>query len=302
MIGLATALCLAVTVADPGDAPATDTVEVPSVLIKLIEQVDVAAQEAGLLAEVSVREGREVAEGDLLAKIEDTAAVLAKKKAKLEWDIARERSENDVNIRFADKSEAVARAEFKRAEESNEIFPKSISDTEMDRLQLTVEKTVLEVEQAKHEHKIAGQTALVKQSEHEIAADQVQRRQIVAPLEGVVVQVNRRRGEWVEPGDHLVRILRIDPLKAEGFFKVDDLQYDLQDRPVKLQVKLPGDQDAVFPGKVVFISPEIDPINSQVRFWAEVDNSERKLRPGMRADLSIDLAAPPVNDVEKANE
>jgi macrolide-specific efflux system membrane fusion protein len=302
MIGLTTAICLAAALADPGDGSSANTIEVATVLIKLIEQVDVAAQEAGLLVEVGVREGAEVEKDELLARIDAKAAALAEKKAKLEWDIARERSKNDVNVRFAKKSAEVAQAELDRAEESNKIFPKSISDTEMDRLRLTVQKTELEVEQATHEQKIADQTALVKESDYEIAANQVQRRQILSPLEGVVVQVHRRPGEWVEPGDHVLRILRVDPLKAEGFFKVDDLQYDLQDRPVKLRVKLRGNQYAVFPGKVVFISPEIDPVNAQVRFWAEVDNSQRKLRPGMRADLSIDLNAEPVDDAEQADE
>jgi len=301
MLGLTTALCLAATAADPGNG-APDTIEVSSVLIKLIEQVDVAAQEAGLVSNVFVREGKEVAEEDVLAKIEDQASALVRDKAELEWDIARLRAENDVNVKYARKSMAVAEAELKRAEESNEIFPKSISDTEMDRLQLTVDKTELEIEQAEHEFEISKKTALVKESEYKIAVDQVDRRQILAPIDGVVVQVNRRPGEWVEPGDQVLRLLRIDPLKAEGFLKVDDLQFDLQDRPVKLRVKLPGKKDAVFPGTIVFISPEIDPVNSQVRFWAEVDNSERKLRPGMTAKLSIELSAGPIDDAEKAHE
>ena len=78
-----------------------------------------------------------------------------------------------------------------------------LEQIEMDRLRLTVEKSELEKEQAQHEHDIAGQTVLVKQSERALAAEQVRRRRILAPLEGVVVQVNRRRGEWVEPGDQV---------------------------------------------------------------------------------------------------
>ena len=41
-------------------------------------------------------------------------------------------------------------------------------------------------------------------------------------------------------------------------------------------------------GQIVFISPEIDPLNSQVRFWAEIENAELKLRPGMTATLTIE--------------
>jgi multidrug efflux pump subunit AcrA (membrane-fusion protein) len=34
--------------------------------------------------------------------------------------------------------------------------------------------------------------------------------------------------------------------------------------------------------KLVFISPEVNPINSQVRVFLDIDNSDGKLRPGLR--------------------
>jgi multidrug efflux pump subunit AcrA (membrane-fusion protein) len=39
--------------------------------------------------------------------------------------------------------------------------------------------------------------------------------------------------------------------------------------------------------KVVFVSPEINPLNSQVRVFLEVDNRAGKLRPGMIPVVSI---------------
>ena len=41
-------------------------------------------------------------------------------------------------------------------------------------------------------------------------------------------------------------------------------------------------------GKVTFVSPEVDPVNHQVRVWAEVDNTELVLRPGLAAEMTID--------------
>ncbi len=43
-----------------------------------------------------------------------------------------------------------------------------------------------------------------------------------------------------------------------------------------------------FAGHIVFVNPEIDPLNSQVRVWAEVENPDLKLRPGMQATLTIE--------------
>jgi macrolide-specific efflux system membrane fusion protein len=106
------------------------------------------------------------------------------------------------------------------------------------------------------------------------------------------VRVDRHRGEWVEPGDPVLRILRIDRLRAEGFVKVHHTEHDLENCLVTLKVNLPGEPGAVFPGKVVFLSPEVDPVNAQVRIWAEIENRGTRLRPGMRATMSIHVKSP----------
>jgi macrolide-specific efflux system membrane fusion protein len=39
---------------------------------------------------------------------------------------------------------------------------------------------------------------------------------------------------------------------------------------------------------VVFVSPEVDPVNGQVRIWAEIDNKSLVLRPGLQGALLIE--------------
>jgi len=286
--------CVLVLAAAPTEgSPPPGIVEVPSMLIKLIEQVDVPAREAGVLAAVSVREGQMVEEGHALAQIEDAEARIVEERAKIEIDIARLNAQNDVNSRFAKKSVEVARAELRRSAESNARYPKSVSESEMDRLRLLVEKSALEVEQADHEFQIAGFTCKIKENEHLAAQEKRERHKILAPISGVVVQVSKHRGEWVKPGDTVVRILRLDRLRAEGFLKAEHLAGGLQDREVKLTVDLPGQPGAELPGRVVFVDPEIDPVNSQVRIWAEVENRGLRLRPGMRAKMTLTLPKGP---------
>ncbi len=38
---------------------------------------------------------------------------------------------------------------------------------------------------------------------------------------------------------------------------------------------------------MVFVSPEVDPVNGQARIWAEVENRGGELRPGLHGKLSI---------------
>jgi len=204
-----------------------------------------------------------------------------------------------VNIRFAKKSAEVAKAELRRSMESYKIYPKSISDSEMDRLRLVVQRAELEVEQAEYEFEIAELAWRIKENEYQAAEEKVRRRKINAPLSGVVVDVHRRAGEWVELGETVLRVLRIDRLRAEGFLRAEDVRGDLVGAPVRLRVDLPEKAGAEFPGKIVFLSPEIDPVNAQIRVWAEVDNRGLKLHPGMRAKIIVE---PPTTDSTKPAE
>jgi multidrug efflux pump subunit AcrA (membrane-fusion protein) len=192
-----------------------------------------------------------------------------------------------VNVRFAKKSVEVSQAELARSMDSNQRYSKSISESEMDRLRLVVERGRLEVEQSEHEFRTANLSQKIKENDYLAAQQKVKRHGITAPLAGIVVQVQRHRGEWVKPGEPIVRILRLDRLRAEGFVKSEHSGEDLLGREVRLVIDLPKQRAAEFPGKVVFVDPEIDPVNAQVRIWAEVENGDLRLRPGMKARMVL---------------
>lgn len=283
---------LASTCAGQKPEKSADKITVDSVLVTLIEQVEVPAREVGVLATIAIKEGQMVDAGAVLAQIDDTEAQLARTRARIERDIADKEAKNDLKIRFADKSLEVANAEMKRATESMEKYRKSVSATELDRLRLASDKAALEAEQSRDDLKTAKLTAELKENEFQLATRNVERRKIITPIGGVVVQINARQGEWVEPGKTVVRILRINRLRAEGFLNGREIHGDLTGRRVTLTAQFPGKQRAEFPGNITFVSPEINPVNGQVRFWAEVENRDLLLRPGMSASLSIDLTVP----------
>lgn len=266
---------------------AAEPIPVESVLIRLIEQVDVPAQEEGVLAQIEVQEGEQVTPGQVLGMIDATQAKINVQRARLEVEIARRKSTNDVAVRFSKKATEVAKAELARSTESVEKYRKSISQSEIDRLKLTVDKSTLEIEQAKHELDVEAVTRQLKEAELQAAEHVVERCKFISPIRGVVVEINSRPGEWVKPGQKVLRVLQLDKLRAEGFVRAKDLTHDLAGAGVSLTVDLPGRPATAFSGKVVFVSPEIDPVNGQVRIWAEIDNANLQLRPGMRAKMQV---------------
>lgn len=281
-------LALLAIAAAPADAVFADgRLTIPAAQLTVIEQVEVPAREAGVLEAVHVREGALVESGEELARIDDSLAELERSQAKLETDIAQARAANDVTVRLARKTKEVAEAELQRSVESVERFRRSVSQTELDRLRLAAERAGLEIEQAEHERQLDALTADLKANGLKIAELNVRRRQILAPIAGVVVQVNRRTGEWVEPGDAVLRILRIDRLRATGIVKVSELRSDLTGQRATFVVNLPGRPQAEFEGEIVFVSPEVNPVNGEVRIWAEIENKDRLLRPGLQGTLVI---------------
>jgi macrolide-specific efflux system membrane fusion protein len=271
-------------------AGAAEPIPVESVLIRLIEEVEVPAQEEGLLAEVLVKEGDRVRRGDLLARLDDETAQVAVERASTEVAIAERKAGNDVSIRFARKATEVAQAELARAKESVQKYPKSISDTEIDKLTLTVDRSRLEIEQAEHLLGVERLTQQLKQQERAAAQLSLERRKMLAPIDGVVVEVNARPGEWMEPGEKVLRILRMDRLRAEGFIAANQISPGLLGSAARVTVDLPSRKGFTVTGQVVFVSPEIDPVNGQVRVWVEIENPDLLLRPGLHAKMGIAIS------------
>ena len=260
---------------------------VDSALLTLIEHADVSASEAGVLSMLAVKEGEMVSEGTPLAKIDDREAKLIRARAETELRIAQSIANNDTKARFAKLSVAVAEAELTRAKESNAKFPKSVSQTEIDRLKLLADKAVLEVEQAELDQQHAKLSVQIKQQELDRATLALDRRTIKAPFPGMVVQWKKQHGEWVEPGTQVMRLIRLNRLRAEAFLSLDKLPTNLVGRSTTLMMDVPGKSPVKYQGKLVFVSPEIDPVNGQARFWAEIDNHDISLRPGQSGAIII---------------
>ena len=265
----------------------TPAIRVESVVITLIEKVQVPAQEAGVLAAVRVREGQFVSRGELLAQIDDTEAKLQEKRAQIELENARKQTENRISLRFAEKSREVAAAELKRATDSLDRYPKSISDTEVDRLRLSAEKAALAVDQAAFDVDVAQFALRLRQADHELAVHHAQRCKVTAPLGGVVAEIHSREGEWVKPADPVLRILRLDRLRAEGFLNLEQARADMAGWPAVFNTTQSNQEPAEFTGKIVFVSPEVSPLNGQLLVWAEIENPDLLLRPGMRGTLTL---------------
>jgi multidrug efflux pump subunit AcrA (membrane-fusion protein) len=281
----------------PLPAPATEPnaqIRLEQCLVSAIDDLYVPAREAGVLQELLVREGAAVELNQLLARIDDARAKLQQNVATRQHEQARLQAQNDINVRFSQAAAKVSHAEHADALEVNKYADGAISQGEIRRLLLTAQRADLAIEQSQLEYDVARGLERVRAAELELAVHDTERRRLISPVPGVVVEIMKRPGEWVQEGERVLRLVRMDRLRIEGF--VDARQFgdeEIIDRPVQVRLQRQRGQSQEFSGRIVFVSPLIE-ANGHYRVWAEVDNQQAKgrwlLRPGMDVRLTIEKA------------
>jgi multidrug efflux pump subunit AcrA (membrane-fusion protein) len=279
----------------PATAPVSREAQVPHCLVSLIEDVQVPALEAGALTSVAVVEGQYVSPGQLLAQLDDRQPRLDKLAAELQRDAALAKAQDDIEVRYADAAFAVANAELERALVIDRKNAGSVTQQEIQKLQLAKRRDELQIERSKLEMRVAKMNADVHQAAVKSADDAVARRQILSPLAGVVVTLFHEKGEWVAAGEPVVQVIRIDRLRVEGFLSAEEISpEEVAGRSVSVEVPLIGGRAVRFPGQVVFISPLVQAGN-KYRVRAEVENRTENgnplLRPGMTATMAIAIGS-----------
>ncbi len=262
-------------------------------MLKASDELQLPAQEAGVLIELLAKEGHEVRQGQPLGRIDDSQPRIQKKAAEAERNVSIEKGKSTINEQYALKASDVARKEFEKAEESNRIAPGSVSQVEVMRLKLTWEKGLLERERAIEERKIENLTVLAKDVDVEATDDAIRRRQLIAPINGTVVEITPHVGEWLKPGDPVLKIVNLEILKIEGYvniehFRQDKLRNQTVDAYVDVGEKLPLKVKAT----ITFVSPVVE-AGGEYRIKAEIQNGKNPqtadwyLKPGLNAELVI---------------
>lgn len=179
-----------------GADSASRTIAVEQVVLKLIEQVELPARDAGVLTDLLVTEGEHVTVGQSVARLDDRASRVAVERAELELHAARNLAEKTTSVELAHKQVArekrrleearslakitkrtasnriaqqiaertaeKARADLRRVKQSREKLASSVSDKEFDQTQLNADKAQLDLDQAQFDLETAAVRAMAQ--------------------------------------------------------------------------------------------------------------------------------------------
>lgn len=263
-------------------------VKLENALLKTIEATTISAEVSGRLSDWKVQEGHRVSQGQLLGKVNDRAALIQLQQVKTALDRARLKHNSDIELRLAESRTEVSKNELERAVAANTRIADTFPLKEVERLKLLHQTNLLEVERAEQDRQVGALDVIQAEDQFHAAEELVQRHQIKSPVDGVIVSVRRRLGEWVEPGAEVLQIVNLDRLRIEGFVPaISSTEIEIgSSASVILTI---GKEQLRRDATVSFVGHEVNPATGQIRVFLELPNLDLSLKPGMRAQAQIQV-------------
>jgi membrane fusion protein (multidrug efflux system) len=122
----------------------------------------------------------------------------------------------------------------------------------------------------------------------DLARVELERTEIRAPFDGVLGARMVSPGDRVEPDTGLIRIDAVAGLRLA--FTVPEIAVPIARVGMLVEISvapLPGD---TFAGEVYFVSPTLDARSRRLLLKARVPNKDRRLRPGLFANVQLEIA------------
>jgi membrane fusion protein (multidrug efflux system) len=128
-----------------------------------------------------------------------------------------------------------------------------------------------------------------RRAQAESQAALVAKKSLRAPFAGQLGVTTLNPGQYLNPGDKVVTLQAIDPILVD--FRIPQMQLARVTKGQILHVTTDAFPGEVFEGKVTAIDPLVDSATRNFQVEASVNNSSRRLLPGMFAQVAVQSGA-----------
>jgi len=156
-----------------------------------------------------------------------------------------------------------------------------IRKMDLDKTKTLFEKTTSVPEEELEKKEADYKVAFV---EHDMALEQLRRRLIIAPSDGVITDLVLDLGEAADAYQPLIRL--VDPSLCRFECSLDASQASPLkiDQAVRLEIDS-GEKPTVVTGKIAFLSPVADKASGLVRVKVLFENPDGRIRPGLAGKM-----------------
>jgi membrane fusion protein (multidrug efflux system) len=128
----------------------------------------------------------------------------------------------------------------------------------------------------------------VAEADLALAEARLAKSRVLAPFDGVVGARRVSPGAYLRAGDAITGLAQIDNLRVT--FDAPERHLGKLRRGAQVTISTTADPDLALTGTVDFVDPVLDPVTRTASVVALVGNSDRRLLPGMSANVAAILA------------
>jgi multidrug resistance efflux pump len=256
-----------------------------------IDVIELPARSEGYLVELNAMLGSEVAAGQVLGKLDARLAEMERNVANLQQQVAASEAQDQHDIKLAEEIAEEARLALEGYRNIRERG--SVSDAEVRQKQLLVSQADLRILGAKQAAEQRKLKARIAQAQAMAAEERLRNLSIVAPVAGTVTEVFRKPGQWVQPGQPVLKIVRMDQLRVDFYVRVEEIDPSrLKGASVQATSSRAGQAHVQLAGQVTNFDPEVSSLGV-VRMHATLENLRLQRDwqgiPGMEFDVQVRL-------------
>lgn len=262
------------------------------------DSAKVSSEAAGVVRQVLVEMGREVRAGDPLVRLEPREASLAVARAESALRQTRAQLGMHGPLEAGDTPPADeeigsvknALANLQDARANSERASMLAGRGLISPVDLQAAETRLKVSEAAYQSAVdtvRGQKAVLqdRRAAYDLAVKKLNDAVVRAPISGVVSERPLQVGEYIAERTPVATIVQVNPLKLRTGVQERYAGIIAPGQVVEFRVESFG--DAVFNGKVAYVSPSLDETMRTFTVEALVDNTDRRLKPGFFAKGKI---------------
>ncbi|MCP4099434.1 MAG: HlyD family efflux transporter periplasmic adaptor subunit [Planctomycetaceae bacterium] len=232
-----------------------DNLELKNCTISFIDDIMLPAKESGVILSLSVKEGDTIKAGTVVGKIDDDLFQQVLQQAKLRYELAADAAEDSLAIEAAEKKYKVAAIEARKTSGLADKGSKSESDRLM--ANYTMEIAALERDKAIREQQKAGLEKKLEESRFLEAKKHVEGHILQSEFDASVIKIMKKPQEYVQKGEAVMRIARMDRLWVQGAIEITDLNpEEVRGKRVTVTVQRARDETATFDGVITNVGLE----------------------------------------------
>ena len=279
------------------------SVDLDTCIVSFIEDIELPAQESGVLRSMSLKEGESFQKDQIIARIDDELYRKLLQQAQMQRDMAIKRAADLTSIRAGRYKLKLASTE---AAKSRKLLSKgSTSESEYKRARYSEQVAQEELVAAENEREMSGHEARLEEARVEEARARIRRHSIRTDFDGYVIKKFRDAGEWVQAGEKVLRVARMDRLYVQGNISSKKFNpFEVADKPVTVTLQLARGKEATFQGKIASIGLEKQG-SDLFMVKAEVENRPQEgfwtLLPGSQVKMKIHLDGKPAESMDTAD-